>query len=534
MIASPAHAPRALIRVTMPPPPPNATPHSARYTLAVLVAVYALNFLDRQILAILAERIKADLAVSDAQLGYLYGTVFAVFYAVFAIPLGRLADVWDRRRLIAWGLVTWSGMTALSGLARSFPQLALARIGVGIGESSANPAAYSLLTDSFAKEKRATALAVYSSGLYLGAGLGLVIGGVVVARWDAAYAGAGAPLGLHGWQVAFLVVGIPGLLLAAWVRSLREPPRGASEGLPTPAAAHPFREFWLEMGAVLPPLTLVNLWRRGGGFPVLARNLAAAGLVAAAGAALTRWLGNPAQWIALGLGAYSTISWIQSVRLRDRPTHALVIRTPSLLSSALSCAFLSFAGYSFGFWIAPYLIRTHGANVGQAGAVLGLMTAMGGWMGATFGGWLGDRLRGRSAAGRLRVVALTAICTAPFLVLALTARSLPLAYACCFPVYFCGAMWLGPGISTIQDLVLPRMRASASAFFLLLVTFIGLALGPYVIGRLSEAFGALRPAMLCALVAQAIALGFSLHAARRFPGDEASRLERARAAGEPI
>jgi MFS family permease len=94
-------------------------------------------------------------------------------------------------------------------------------------------------------------------------------------------------------------------------------------------------------------------------------------------------------------------------------------------------------------------------------------------------------------------------------------------------------MWLGPGISTIQDLVLPRMRASASAFFLLLVTFIGLALGPYVIGRLSEAFGSLRPAMLCALIAQAIALGLSLHAARRFPGDEASRLDRARAAGEP-
>jgi hypothetical protein len=113
------------------PSPPPESPHSARYTLAVLVAVYALNFLDRQILAILAERIKADLAVSDAQLGYLYGTVFAVFYAIFAIPLGRLADVWDRRRLIAWGLVTWSAMTALSGLARSFPQLALARIGVG-------------------------------------------------------------------------------------------------------------------------------------------------------------------------------------------------------------------------------------------------------------------------------------------------------------------------------------------------------------------------------------------------------------------
>src|SRR4029453_3527935 len=161
----------------------------ARYVLAVLVAVYALNFLDRQILAILAERIKADLQVGDAQLGYLYGTVFAVFYAIFGIPLARLADVWDRRRLIVWGLTTWSAMTALSGLAKTFPQLALARIGVGVGEASANPAAYSLLSDSFPPAKRATAIAVYSSGLYLGAGLGLAVGGWGVGRWGAAYAG---------------------------------------------------------------------------------------------------------------------------------------------------------------------------------------------------------------------------------------------------------------------------------------------------------------------------------------------------------
>src|SRR6185295_4830952 len=118
-----------------------------RYVLGVLVVVYVFNFLDRQILSILAERIKADLGATDAQMGFLYGTAFAVF----GIPLGRLADVWDRRRLIAWGLAAWSAMTALSGLARSFAQLALARFGVGIGEASASPAAYSLLSDYFPK-----------------------------------------------------------------------------------------------------------------------------------------------------------------------------------------------------------------------------------------------------------------------------------------------------------------------------------------------------------------------------------------------
>src|SRR5215470_13391913 len=112
------------------------------YVLAVLVVVYVFNFLDRQILSILAERIRADLGVSDAQLGFLYGTAFAVFYALFGIPLGRLADVWDRRRLIAIGLAVWSAMTASSGLARGFAQLTAARIGVGVGEASASPAAF--------------------------------------------------------------------------------------------------------------------------------------------------------------------------------------------------------------------------------------------------------------------------------------------------------------------------------------------------------------------------------------------------------
>ena len=110
------------------------------YVLAVLVLVYVLNFIDRQIVVILAERIKADLKVTDAQLGFLYGTVFAVFFAVFAIPLGRLADAWDRRRLIAWGTAFWSLMTVLSGLARGFGPLAFARLGVGAGEASAAPA----------------------------------------------------------------------------------------------------------------------------------------------------------------------------------------------------------------------------------------------------------------------------------------------------------------------------------------------------------------------------------------------------------
>ena len=141
------------------------------YVLGVLMVVYVFNFVDRHILSILAESIKADLGVTDAQMGFLYGTVFAVFYAVFGIPLARFADVWVRRSVISLGLTFWSAMTALSGFARSFAELAVYRTGVGVGEASASPAAYSLLYDYYPPRLRATVVATYSAGGYIGVGM---------------------------------------------------------------------------------------------------------------------------------------------------------------------------------------------------------------------------------------------------------------------------------------------------------------------------------------------------------------------------
>ena len=157
--------------------------------LFVLVIVYVFNFIDRNILSILSQDIQADLGVTDAQMGFLYGTVFAVFYAVFGIPLARFADVWVRRSLISLGLVFWSAMTALSGFARSFPVLAAYRIGVGIGEASASPAA-SMLSDYYPQRLRATVLAIYSSGVYIGGGIGLFLGGFIMETWNTSFSGS--------------------------------------------------------------------------------------------------------------------------------------------------------------------------------------------------------------------------------------------------------------------------------------------------------------------------------------------------------
>ncbi len=192
------------------------------YTLAVLTLVYAVNFVDRQLLVILQEPIKSELGLSDAQLGLLTGFAFAIFYVSFGIPIARLADKWIRRNIVSLSLGAWSLMTAVTGYVNGFAQLLLARVGVGIGESGGSPPAHSMISDIFPVAQRATALAVYSTGINLGILVGFLMGG-----WINEYL---------GWRAAFKIVGFPGIVLAiiVWL-TVREPRRGFSQQVETAA-----------------------------------------------------------------------------------------------------------------------------------------------------------------------------------------------------------------------------------------------------------------------------------------------------------
>ena len=517
----------------------------ARYVLGVLILVYATNFIDRQILSILAEDIKHDLNLSDSQLGFLYGTAFAVFYALFGIPLGRLADNWVRTRLLSIGLAVWSSMTVVSGLSTNFVQLSAARVGVGIGEASASPSAFSMLSDWFPREKRATALALYSSGLYLGGGVSLLIGAVVVKAWNAEFPGGG-PLGLVGWQAAFLAVGLPGLLLSLWVATLKEPIRGRADGLPPPPrVTDPGRRFWDDLCSVLPPLTLIHLAPFGR--RVLTTNLAVAlGFVLLA-TLLARVTGDVPQWAALGIGGYAVSSWSQSLRLRDPPTFALIWGTPTFILALVGFGSISFVGYAVAFWGSPYAIRTFIVPLATAGGpipwyatkeivalVLGGWGAAGGFIGIVAGGWVSDRIKRTNPAGRIIVAVLAALVPAPFLVLMVNTDDIRLFYLYWVPVAMFGSCYVGIAAATTQDLVLPRMRGAATATYFIGTTLIGLGLGPYFAGAVSKVTGNLGTGILSLLVAAPVTFVCLYLVYRRLPAAEASRVERARAAGEAI
>ncbi len=466
-------------------------------TLAVLMAVYVINVIDRQILSILAQDIKADLGITDADLGYLYGTAFAIFFSLFGIPFGRLADTWYRGRLIAVGLAFWSAMTTLSGLAGSYGQLTLARMGVAIGESSATPAAWSMLADLFPKERRALVNALYASAAIIGGSLSLPVGGWIASAWTRAHAGGAAPLGLAGWQAAFIAVGTPGLLLALVVWCLREPLRGASDGRPEPAVQPgAWRAFGLELTRIIPPLTLWSAALVPGG---LRRNLVALVCIGAAAAGLTAATGNAAQWVTYGIGVYAVASWILLLRAREPETYGFVWGSPTVVLAIAGFGFLAFLTVSFLFWVSPYALRSFAVGKEAVGLAIGLPTAVMAALGLITGGRLSDLWLKHDPRGRVFVCMLSAVLPVPFVLAMMQTRDFTTFALLNGGAVFVLQFWGASAVSAMQEFVPARLRGTIMATHGLGATMIGSALGPYVSGKVATVTGSLQMGLLATL-----------------------------------
>lgn len=383
------------------------TPGYLRYALSLLLVVNILNFVDRQIVSILAEQIKTELELADWQLGALTGIAFALFYTSLGIPIARLAERADRRLIIAGSIVGWSGFTMLCGAASNFAHLLLARMGVGLGEAGCTPAAHSLIGDYTPKEKRASALAFYSMGTPLGSVLGLALGGLIADAW--------------GWRMAFILCGAPGIVIGLIVFfTLREPRRGA---LIVHADQPGFREAFRE--------------------------------------------------------------------LRGKKTFWLL---------ALGTAMTGIVGYGGGQFVPSFFFRNHGSALAEMGAQFGMQAAgfLGVAVGITAGAagllgtWIGGRLADRHGPGRsgayALIPAIAALLWFPFFAASVMAPSLAASIVLLAFFNFFVTIWSGPVLAGVQSLVHPRTRATASAVLLLIVTVVGLGVGPLIVGALSDFF----------------------------------------------
>ena len=423
-----------------PPGTTDFSPGYKRFALAMLTAVYALNFIDRQILVILQEPIKADMGLSDAQLGLLSGFAFAVVYVTAGIPIAYWADRGNRRNVISLAVAVWSGMTAVSGLAQNYGQLLLARIGVGLGEAGGSPPAHSMISDYYPPQQRATALSIYSSGIYMGILLGFLFGGVIAEAF--------------GWRTAFMVVGLPGVLFAVILRfTLKEPLRGRWEN---PTAAH----------APQPGLK---------------------------------------QTMAL---------------LRDRPSFWYI---------ALGSAFASYVAYGNGNFLPSFLIRNHNMSIAEVGTVLALVSGVSGALGTFLGGYLSDRYGTKDMRWYLWIPMIgIALAYFPYLNMLLT-ENITSGLALVFFALILNSFYLGPCIALSHALVEPGMRALTSAVLFFVLNMIGLGLGPFITGLVSDmlvpAYGdqALRYSMLATTQVYLLALLMFALAARRLPADLAKR-----------
>lgn len=527
---------------------------AAWWALTLIGLTQAMSMVDRQILAILMPRIKVDLNVGDAEMGMLYGSVFALFYALFSLPLGRLADGWLRGRLLALSIAGWSLMTALGGVANSYAVLALSRLGVGIGEASVQPAGMSLLSDHFPRERRGTITAIMAACIALGLGGSLWIGGATADWWDARYAVAAAPWGIKGWQAAFLVASLPGLVLAILLWRMPEPVRGAADGIYTPPDPHPFRASWSTLGAILPGSNWLMLARERASPGVWLANLGGLLLIVLGMIAMTRWTnglrvlvppplnlggllvsGNALQWIIAGFGLYVVLNWLQSLRLRDAPSFAVIARTPALVLLFTIAALQSVINYGVMAWSPTFIINTFNVSPADVGLQFGALLAGLGIIGPLLAGPLSDWMHRRLPAGRIYVTLGSLLASPALAMMAYRETSLGGFYLWFTAFSLVLTMWLPPIYASFLDLVLPRMRGAVMSFYILTMTIFGLGMGPYAVGLVSDSNGGdLAAAILSLFWLAPLLVLLTLLLIQLLPRNEASLLDRARAAGELV
>jgi MFS transporter, Spinster family, sphingosine-1-phosphate transporter len=376
--------------------------------LTALTLVNLLNYLDRYVLSALVPDLeRAHMGLTDFRLGTLM-TGFLVVYMVFAPVFGVLGDRRSRPRTIAAGVLVWSIATALSGLARNYMHLLAGRAVVGIGEAAYGTISPALLADYFPLKSRGRVFAVFYMAIPVGSALGYIVGGVV----DHAY----------GWRAAFLVAGLPGLALAAWMLRLPDPPRGVQEAADAASAARSGR-------------AAVSALRRG-----------------------------PA-----GLGVYWSFF--------GRRAYMLTV---------LGYAAYTFAVGGLAFWMPTFLERTRGIPTAQATTGFGAIVVATGILGTFAGGWLGDYWLKFSREAYFWLSAVTALLAVPLSIIALAASTPALFYSAIVAAELLLFMSTGPINSAIVNLVAPAERASAVALSVFVIHTLGDVISPPLIGELSD------------------------------------------------
>lgn len=377
----------------------SGTARRARFiSMVMLFIVSTFNYIDRTIISILQVPIKTELNLSDAQMGALTGLSFALFYTTFSLPIARLADRANRCNIIALSLFVWSGMTALSGLARNYAMLVMFRIGVAVGEAGSIPASQSIIADYYPPHRRATALALWGLSLPIGLMAGYGLTGKLAQMFD--------------WRVVFTMVGGVGVLFAPLMFFLtREPPRGRFDP-PTLASERD-------------QSTLFGTLREMAGMRVL------------------RFL---------------------------------------MIAAALH----GFTQYSLMNWTVPFYVRLHDMSLANVGFYMALSSGIGGAVGMFFGGYLADRLGQRDERWRVWVIGLSFLATVVTGLGQLLAQSLNVSLAFGFLVAVFQIAYYGPIVAVVQTLVLARQRAFVGALLLLVFNIVGLGLGPFLTGALSD------------------------------------------------